>query len=112
MIWLSRERLDHKQKIKDKYLSNYSALQGSFLANFSCRTSVRVELQYVNQDCHLARMEFTMMNLTCRPKFSNMKYIFSALLRVLVSPSLVLCQSYQHLALCRVATAQLLNEIT
>ena len=63
VIWLSRELLDHKQKTKEKYLSNYSALatwtvlrhaqkfdRGNFLRTsvVCCRTSVRVKLQYVN----------------------------------------------------------------
>ena len=35
-------------------------------------------------DFHLARMKFTLMNLIYRPKFSDMKYLFLAHLRVFV----------------------------
>ena len=49
MIWLSRERLDHKQKIEEKYLSNYSALLGlKFDTHGSSTVVISDELQVSN----------------------------------------------------------------
>ena len=40
MISLSRELFDHKQKIEDKYLSNYSALLGFLLKQIFIKANI------------------------------------------------------------------------
>ena len=56
-----------------------------------------------------ARMKFTIMNFICRPQFSEIKYMFFALLegfnfkKIVVLNQIILCPSRKSLDLCSIS---------